>query len=138
MFVTSTNHKKLLKKAVTSPVEIRSAGGARRKSAIISFTKFKKARQMGYYNCGIFKTLVTATIVPFQEVVHFPLKSRLESLMRCEAFAHQINYEIWRPQGKDGIVADVYDCAQWKARYETAPSRSDQSPVKHHQIVILL
>lgn len=39
-----------------------------------------------------------------------------------------MDYEIWRPQGKDGIVADVYDCAQWKAKYGDTPPLSDPSP----------
>ena len=58
---------------------------------------------------------------PFQEVIHFPLGPRLEALMKCEAYWFNLGYESWRPQPKDGIVADVYDCEQWKSTFESAP-----------------
>ena len=43
--------------------------------------------------------------VPFQQVIHFPLKPRLEALLRCEAYCFDLGYESWRPQSEDGIVA---------------------------------
>ena len=47
-------------------------------------------------------------------MIHFPLKPRLEALLRCESFAQEMGFESWRPQPKAGIVAgacDVYMCA---------------------------
>ena len=43
--------------------------------------------------------------VPFQEVVHFPLKPRLQALLRCESFVHQVGYESYRQKPKTGIVS---------------------------------
>ena len=63
--------------------------------------------------------------MPFEEVIHYPLKSRLEALMRCEAFEFSMGYESWRPQSEDGIVSDVYDCAQWKSTFGSAPPLND-------------
>ena len=42
---------------------------------------------------------------PFQEVIHYPLKSRLTALLRCNSYKHYIDYENWRRQSPDGVVA---------------------------------
>lgn len=44
---------------------------------------------------------------PYQEVLHFPLKPRLEALMRCRAYSFALGYESWRPQPEKGIVAGL-------------------------------
>ena len=56
---------------------------------------------------------------PFQEVIHFPLKSRLTALLRCKSYKHYADYENWRRQSPDGVVADVYDCEQWKLLFDS-------------------
>lgn len=33
---------------------------------------------------------------PFEQVLHFPLKPRLEALLRCEAFCAAATYDSWR------------------------------------------
>ena len=43
----------------------------------------------------------------YQEVIHFPLKSRLATLLGCPAWKHNIEYEDWRPQSKHGAVAGL-------------------------------
>lgn len=65
--------------------------------------------------------------MPFQEVVHFPLKPRLEALLQCEAFDFATDYESWRPEGSEGVVSDVYDCAEWKAKFGPPPPPDDPS-----------
>ena len=58
-------------------------------------------------------------------MIHFPLKPRLEALLRCDSFEFAMDYEVWRPQGTEGIVSDVYDCAKWKAKFGPPPPLND-------------
>jgi hypothetical protein len=60
-------------------------------------------------------------------VIHFPLGPRLEALMKCEAYCFDVGYESWRRQPKEGIVADVYDCAQWKSTFGPDPPVDNQT-----------
>ena len=58
--------------------------------------------------------------MPFQEVIHFPLKPRLEALLRCESYRTALAYENWRPQCPDeDVVADACDCDAWKSTGDT-------------------
>ena len=68
---------------------------------------------------------------PFQEVIHYPLKSRLAALLRCKSYKHYADYENWRRQSPDGVVADVYDCEQWKRLFGSADV-STTSTIKLH------
>lgn len=45
--------------------------------------------------------------------------------MKCEAYCFDLAYESWRPRPKEGIVADVYDCAQWKRTFGPDPPRHE-------------
>ena len=45
--------------------------------------------------------------VPFEEVIHFPLKPRLEALVRCESYCFELSHETWRHQSPEGIVAGL-------------------------------
>lgn len=45
--------------------------------------------------------------------------------MKTDAYSFDLGYEVWRPQPKAGIVADVYDCKQWKKTFGAAPPLHD-------------
>ena len=42
---------------------------------------------------------------PYQEVIHFPLKPRLEALLRCDAYEFDLGYESYRGKPEAGFVA---------------------------------
>lgn len=57
--------------------------------------------------------------VVLQEVFYFPLKPRLEALLRTPQFRKLINHEHERPCHPD-LVTDVYDTPAWRDFVRTA------------------
>ena len=51
---------------------------------------------------------------PFEKVIHFPLKGRIEALLNVEQYYQSCMWESWRAQPVDEAVTDVYDCQAWK------------------------
>lgn len=53
---------------------------------------------------------------PFEEVFYFPLKPKLQSLLRLPAYRKMCQHEFWRQSLKqdENLMSDVYDSPEWK------------------------
>ena len=48
-----------------------------------------------------------------EEIIWFPLASRLQALFKCQQFVEAVRHELRRPRVEADIVSDVFDCKVW-------------------------
>ena len=63
-----------------------------------------------------FYSLITFIFVvwnDWQEVYYFPIKDKLQALLKIPEFRKLLNHEFLRPRGR-GSYSDVYDAPAWK------------------------
>ena len=64
-------------------------------------------------------------ILLVQRVFYFPLKSKLEALLRVPVYRHMLEHECLRPR-HDRLISDVYDTSAWQTFMGTPVSPNNR------------